>query len=308
LPFVEVKALHKAYGSTVAVEGVTFSIEKGTCYGLLGPNGAGKTTTIGIIAGTTNADRGEVLLDGERVGVESLQVKRRIGYVPQELALYEDLSAQDNLRFFGSLYGMSGARLKSAIESSLELAGLQDRSRELVRSYSGGMKRRLNISAALLHEPDFVILDEPTVGVDPQSRNQIFDALIALLEKGKTILYTTHYMEEVERLCDRVAIVDHGSVIADGALSDLHKLVPSCCFIEIELAEAPVARIGSLPGAISVEQNRNRLTVQVDDLTSGVPSVLSALGEGGAVVEDVRTQRASLEEVFLHLTGRTLRD
>ena len=308
MPFVEVRALHKAYGSSVAVEGVTFSIPKGSCYGLLGPNGAGKTTTIGIIAGTMNADGGEVLLDGERVGVERLSVKRRIGYVPQELALYEDLSALDNLRFFGSLYGLSGTALNEVVDAALELAGLQDRRRETVRSYSGGMKRRLNIAASLIHEPDLLILDEPTVGVDPQSRNQIFEALIALLQRGKTLLYTTHYMEEVERLCDHVAILDHGRVVADGTLSDLHKLVPSRHLVQIDL-EAPLkGPMRSSPGILSVGQERNTLTLELEDLNRDLPSILKSVGDAGGIFDDVRTPKPTLEEVFLHLTGRMLRD
>jgi ABC-2 type transport system ATP-binding protein len=217
--------LRKTFGSTVAVDDVSFGVEKGQLVGLLGPNGAGKTTTVSMIAGLLTPDRGDVLIGGARLSGDTDPKKRKIGIVPQDLALYDELSARRNLRFFGALYGLSGAALEAAIASTLELVGLADRIDDLVKAYSGGMKRRLNLAAGLLHDPDILLLDEPTVGVDPQSRNAIFENLELLKRRGKALLYTTHYMEEVERLADRIVVVDHGKVIADDTLDGLQSRV-----------------------------------------------------------------------------------
>jgi linearmycin/streptolysin S transport system ATP-binding protein len=213
--------LRKSFGSLVAVDDVSLTIEKGQLLGLLGPNGAGKTTTVSMIAGLVTPDRGEVRIDGQKLTGDTDPAKRKIGLVPQELALYEELSARDNLRFFGALYSLSGAGLDRAIASVLELVGLAERARERVKVFSGGMKRRLNLAAGLLHDPDILLLDEPTVGVDPQSRNAIFDNLEQLKKQGKGLLYTTHYMEEAERLADRIVVIDHGRVIANDTLAGI---------------------------------------------------------------------------------------
>lgn len=252
--------LHKSFGSTRAVEGVSFSVERGQLVGLLGPNGAGKTTTVSMIAGLVAPDRGTVTIGGASVSSDDDPVKRRLGLVPQDLALYDELTARANLRLFGSLYGLSGEVLDRAIGSSLTLVGLSDRGHDRVKTFSGGMKRRLNLAAGLLHDPDILLLDEPTVGVDPQSRNAIFDNLEQLKSRGKALLYTTHYMEEAERLADRIVIIDHGRVLADDTLSGLRARVPAGPDGKARLAEAG--------------------------------------GEGGA----------SLETLFLTLTGRSLRD
>jgi linearmycin/streptolysin S transport system ATP-binding protein len=217
--------LRKAFGSLVAVDDVGFSIESGQLVGLLGPNGAGKTTTVSMIAGLLTPDRGDVLIGGQRLMSDTDPAKRRIGLVPQDLALYEELSARDNLRFFGALYGLTGDALNKAIASALELVGLADRVGDKVKTFSGGMKRRLNLAAGLLHDPDILLLDEPTVGVDPQSRNAIFDNLEVLKRRGKALLYTTHYMEEAERLADRIVVIDHGRVIANDTLRGLQAQV-----------------------------------------------------------------------------------
>ena len=222
-----VSHLRKTFGQLVAVDDVSFSLGPGELVGLLGPNGAGKTTTVSMIASLVTPDRGEVLLDGRRIVGDTDPGKRKIGLVPQDLALYDELSARDNLRFFGSLYSISGGALDAAIGRAAELVGLADRSREAVRTFSGGMKRRLNLAAGLLHDPDVLLLDEPTVGVDPQSRNAIFDNLETLKARGKALLYTTHYMEEAERLADRIVVIDHGKVIADDTLAGLHARVPA---------------------------------------------------------------------------------
>jgi ABC-2 type transport system ATP-binding protein len=245
---LEVRGLRKAYGELLAVREVSFSLGAGEVLGLLGPNGAGKTTTVSMISGIVSPDAGQVLVGGAPLAGDTDVKKRRIGLVPQDLALYDELSALANLRFFGSLYDLDSAALDSAIASSLQLVGLSERARDRVGTFSGGMKRRLNLAAGLLHDPDILLLDEPTVGVDPQSRNAIFSNLETLKSRGKALLYTTHYMEEVERLADRVVIIDHGRVIASDTLDGLQQYAP--------------------------------------------------VGAG----------RASLEAIFLALTGRTLRD
>jgi ABC-2 type transport system ATP-binding protein len=275
---LRVENLVKRYGDRVAVDRVSFEVEKGQTVGLLGPNGAGKTTTLSIITGLVVADSGSVHVGGASITSDPNAVKRQIGLVPQDLALYDEISARANLEVFGGLYGLSGATLARAIDGALSRVGLADRSRELVRGYSGGMKRRLNIAGALLHDPDIILLDEPTVGVDPQSRNAIFDNLEALKARGKTIVYTTHYMEEAERLCDRIVIIDHGRVLADDTLGGLQ------------------ARV----------QSQSRLLIDIDPAAG--PSALRALAEAGIDVRGSTTESASLESVFLTLTGRSLRD
>ncbi len=304
---VKVSDLAKSYGARTAVNGVSLSIPRGVCYGLLGPNGAGKTTTISMIAGTLDPDRGSVLIDGKTVRTHDLESKRQIGYVPQDLALYEEMSAHDNLKFFSMLYGLSGAEMSRAIDSSLQATGLSDRRKEPVRQFSGGMKRRLNIGIALLHDPTFLILDEPTVGVDPQSRNLIFETLEDLLKVGKTILYTTHYMEEVERLCASVAIMDDGKVIADDRISALidglhenNKVVLGLDTIQ------PLERL-NLDASLRATIVGHKLTITLDDIGAQLPPLLDSI-RAIAKVETVETVRPTLEQVFLHLTGRSLRD
>jgi len=223
---LEIRTLRKSFGDLVAVNDVSFVVKAGELVGLLGPNGAGKTTTVSMITGLLRPDHGEVLIAGAPLGGDTDPKKRRIGLVPQDLALYDELSARANLRFFGSLYNLTGKALDTAIQSTLELVGLADRARDSVKTFSGGMKRRLNLAAGLLHDPDILLLDEPTVGVDPQSRNAIFDNLEVLKAQGKALLYTTHYMEEAERLADRIVVIDHGRVVADDTLTGMQRLVP----------------------------------------------------------------------------------
>jgi ABC-2 type transport system ATP-binding protein len=222
---LHVKSLRKTFGKLVAVDDVSFTVDRGQLVGLLGPNGAGKTTTVSMVAALVTPEKGEVLVGGARLAGDTDPKKRQIGLVPQDLALYDELSARANLRFFGALYSLSGAALDQAIAAAMDLVGLTDRLNDLVKTYSGGMKRRLNLAAGLLHDPDILLLDEPTVGVDPQSRNAIFENLELLKSRGKAILYTTHYMEEVERLADRIVVMDHGRVIADDTLSGLQSRV-----------------------------------------------------------------------------------
>jgi ABC-2 type transport system ATP-binding protein len=227
LAMLEIRSLRKSFGALVAVDDVSFTVERGQLVGLLGPNGAGKTTTVSMIAGVGRPDRGDVLIEGRRLAGDADPPKRRLGLVPQDLALYEELTAGDNLRFFGALYGLTGRALDDAMARALELVELADRARDRVKTFSGGMKRRLNLAAGMLHNPDIVLLDEPTVGVDPQSRNAIFENLEVLKGRGKALLYTTHYMEEAERLADRIVVIDQGRVIADDTLTGLQSRVAS---------------------------------------------------------------------------------
>ena len=305
---LEVRELRKRFGSLEAVKGVSFDVPKGICFGLLGPNGAGKTTTISAIAGTLEPDSGSVSVLGKPVGLNRYDAKRHIGYVPQELAVYDELDARDNLRFFGSLYGLSGAALNSSVDYALKVAALTDRAREPVKKYSGGMKRRLNIGVALLHRPDLLVLDEPTVGVDPQSRNAIFDTLRSLQDDGMTLLYTTHYMEEAEKMCQRVAVMDHGEIVAEDTIAGLQKLVPSKNTVRIELdaelAQPIVWPSGFKPGLV----DGTTITLDLDDLGQGLAAALQHLHDQGLRVAAVETHETSLEEVFLYLTGKNLRD
>jgi ABC-2 type transport system ATP-binding protein len=234
---LEARNLQKSYGDLIAVDGVSLTAGGGETVGLLGPNGAGKTTTVSIIVGLIRPNRGEVLIEGRRLASDTDPVKRRIGLVPQDLALYDELPARDNLALFGALYGLDCSTLKRAMADALELVGLADRAKDKVGTFSGGMKRRLNLAAALMHDPQILLLDEPTVGVDPQSRNAIFDHLETLKSRGKTLIYTTHYMEEAERLCDRIVIIDHGKVIANDTLHGLYRLLPVSNVLVVELED-----------------------------------------------------------------------
>src|SRR5690349_16038902 len=231
-----VDALCKSYGSLKAVDNLSFRVAQGEAFGLLGPNGAGKTTTIGMIVGSLRPDTGRVTVDGESDPTRPA-IRRRIGVAPQALALYQDLTAEENLAFFGTLYGLTGSKLAERVAWALEFAGLQDRKADRVSGYSGGMQRRLNLVCGLLHDPPVILLDEPTVGVDPQSRNAIFDSIERLKRDGRTILYTTHYMEEAERLCDRVAIIDHGAILAIDTVEALLRRHGGDPTVEIEFPE-----------------------------------------------------------------------
>jgi ABC-2 type transport system ATP-binding protein len=310
---LEATGLRKRFGAVTAVDGVSLGVEAGSCTGLLGPNGAGKTTTVSIIAGLTRPDGGSVKIGGAPLTGETDARKGQIGLVPQELALYDELPGRDNLATFGSLYRLAGAALERAVRDALAFVGLSDRGGDKVKTYSGGMKRRLNLAAALLHDPALLILDEPTVGVDPQSRSAIFDNLEALRARGKGILYTTHYMEEAERLCQRIVIVDHGKVIADDDLRGLERLVPPSRTLLVDLdaePDAPPAWLGDLraqPGVERAELDGARLAVTLADLARA-PGVLGFLGAQKQAISHFNTERADLESIFLQLTGRKLRD
>jgi ABC-2 type transport system ATP-binding protein len=306
---MRVIGLKKAYGKLQAVDGVSFEVDKGETLGLLGPNGAGKTTTVSMIAGLIAPDSGQVLIDGAPVVGDTNPVKRRIGLVPQDLALYDELPAQANLELFAALYGIGGAQAARVVDEALSLVGLRDRARDRAGTFSGGMKRRLNLAAALLHDPDILLLDEPTVGVDPQSRNAIFDNLETLKKRGKTLVYTTHYMEEAERLCDRIVIVDHGQVIANDTLAGLYRKLPATNKLVIDLVDGrELAGVGDVRGVQSTELKGNRLSVWLEDLSDGAPGVLAWLSSGGYRYDHIATEAPTLETVFLTMTGRSLRD
>jgi ABC-2 type transport system ATP-binding protein len=308
---LEVNGLSKSYGKQMAISGVSFRADRGETIGLLGPNGAGKTTTVSIIAGLLNADSGEVLIEGNKVKSDTDPVKLKIGLVPQDMALYDQLTARDNLTFFAALYSISGGSAKHAIDDALNLVALSERANDKVKTFSGGMKRRLNLAAALLHDPQILLLDEPTVGVDPQSRNAIFDNLETLKKRGKTLIYTTHYMEEAERLCDRIVIIDHGKVVANDTLQGLHKLLPVTNVIAVELDRADRFKpeeMLALPEVKSAAVDQSTLRVGVHDLSRGAPGVLRWLSENGHSYHHVSSEQPNLETVFLTLTGRSLRD
>jgi ABC-2 type transport system ATP-binding protein len=309
---LEVKALRKAYGAIAAVDDVSLQAGAGETIGLLGPNGAGKTTTVSIIAGLLRPDSGEVRIQGRPLGGDTDPLKWKLGLVPQELALYDELSALENLSLFAALYNLSGSQARKAIGEAMELVGLADRINDRVKTYSGGMKRRLNLAATLLHDPQILLLDEPTVGVDPQSRNAIFDNLEMLKQHGKTLVYTTHYMEEAERLCDRIIIIDHGKVIANDTLQGLYRLLPGSNVLVIELESAmdgaALDKLRSLGEVRTVEQQGPSLRVGVGDLATHTPRVLQWLVDHSYSYRHVVSERADLETVFLTMTGRSLRD
>ena len=308
---LRVEGLVKSYGARRAVDGVSFQVLAGQTVGLLGPNGAGKSTTVSMLCGLLRPDAGQVLLDGQAVTTGAAGVKRRIGLVPQDLALYEDLSAHENLRLFGALYGLKGKALNERIEHVLGLVNLVDRTRDKPATFSGGMKRRLNIAAALLHDPDLLILDEPTVGVDPQSRNAIFDTLEALQAQGRALIYTSHYMEEVERLADHIVIIDHGKVLADDSPAALHRKLAAKALLRVELAQPAGAglldALRSQAGVTALASEGTTLDIGLTDNVDAVPLLGWLQGQGQRPVH-FATARASLEDIFLDLTGRTLRD
>jgi ABC-2 type transport system ATP-binding protein len=306
------ESLEKSFGTRKAVDNVTFRISLGECYGLLGPNGAGKTTTISIACGLLEPDSGSVEICGEKLFYHSTAPKMHIGYVPQEIALYSELSTSKNLEFFGHLYGLSGSHLHKRVKEVLEIVGLQDRANERISNFSGGMKRRANIAAGLLHNPRLLVLDEPTVGVDPQSRNAILESVEALRNEGMAILYTTHYMEEAARLCDRVGIIDAGKIIAEGTQKELVSKISSGDTVKVDVGEdvqKAVKILNSLPGITKVTEANGELLVGYESSKNGiVKQIVSELDGFGVEVRSVYVIEPNLEDVFLSLTGKELRD
>jgi ABC-2 type transport system ATP-binding protein len=310
-PSLECRELRKVFGRLVAVDGVGFSIAQGETYGLLGPNGAGKTTSISMIAGLLERDEGDVLVDGRLLTTRSVAAKRAIGLVPQDIAFYPDLTGRENLVFFGRLYGLSGAELRSRVEEVLSIVGLADRAGDRSEEYSGGMKRRLNIAIGLLHRPKLLILDEPTVGVDPQSRNAILESVERLSLEGMAVLYTTHYMEEAERLCDRVAIIDQGRIVAEGTRRELVELVGGRDRVRILLngsLQAAARAVCGVQGIEGADVRDGGVDLVARDAAQRLNDILTSVTAAGATVTSVHVEEPNLEAVFLHLTGRALRD
>jgi len=302
---IKAENLKKSYGPTVAVDDVSFEVQKGQTFGLLGPNGAGKTTTIQLLCGLLKPDAGKITLDG-KTDPGLIDVRLSLGVVPQALALYEELSALENLRFFGKIYGLSGQKLKERVNNCLDIAGLAQRSKERVSKYSGGMKRRLNMVCSLLHDPPILLLDEPTVGVDPQSRNLIFETIESMSKKGRTIIYTTHYMEEAQRLCDKVAIIDHGKILEMDSVENLIAKHGGPSHIEAEFEEklSDVNKIKSFVDDKNMQFDGTKISFQTD-----LPmESLAKLNSSGVRFLSLKVQTANLEDVFLNLTGRRLRD
>jgi ABC-2 type transport system ATP-binding protein len=310
-PVLVAEGLVRRYGDLTAVDGVSAHIDPGETFGLLGPNGAGKTTTISVIAGLIPADAGTVTVAGEVMGPGEVGVKRHIGLVPQDLAIYPELTARENLSYFGRLQGLRGQGLAQRTDEVLTLLGLADRAAEATKNFSGGMKRRLNIGIGLLHRPALLILDEPTVGVDPQSRNSILEAVEALSGEGIAVLYTTHYMEEAERLCDRIAIMDSGRIQAEGTRSELLTLTGDLDHIRLAGAGAGPGvtdALRALPAVAAVAGDRRTLMLTVRDAPAAVAGIVTTATAAGMELRDVEITRPDLESVFLHLTGKALRD
>jgi len=308
---IQVSNLHKSFGEIKAVQGVSFDVQPGEIFGLLGPNGAGKTTTISMLATLLRPDEGDAFVMGHSIRRDPMAVKSVLGVVPQEIALYEDLSARENLTFWGKMYGLRGARLRQRVNQVLELIGLSDRANGRVGTFSGGMKRRVNIGVALLHKPEVIYMDEPTAGIDPQSRRNILDSVVTLKDQGMTVLYTTHYMEEAQELCNHIAIMDHGRVMACGTHEELVQLVGEQTRIDLTLNVEAVRVLETwqaIEGVSRVSTENGLVTVLVKDSNLVLPRLFEAATRLSARITSVDIREPNLEAVFLHLTGRALRD
>jgi ABC-2 type transport system ATP-binding protein len=308
---LEARGLRKTFGDRVAVDDVGFHIAAGETYGLLGPNGAGKTTTISMVCGLLERDAGEVTVAGRRVDTRTTEAREAIGYVPQELAIYPDLTGRENLRFFGRMYSLAGEELDRRVDQVLEIVDLADRASDRTGEYSGGMKRRLNIGLGLLNQPRLLVLDEPTVGVDPQSRNAILSSVERFREQGMAVLYTTHYMEEAERLCDRVGVIDEGHLMAEGTRRELVALVGQEDRVSLQATgdlAAAEAAVRALEAVVDGSRRDEGLELVVRDARRALPQILTTVAEAGVDVTAVEVAEPNLEAVFLHLTGKALRD
>jgi len=309
---LETVELRKTFKGKTAVEEVSLYLDKGESVGLIGPNGAGKSTTISMISTLLKPTGGDVRLNGRSVIKEPQAIRKVLGVVPQEIALYEELSAYENLKFFGRVYGLRGKELEAKIQELLEIVGLRERQKELIKTFSGGMKRRINITAALLHDPKIVIMDEPTVGIDPQSRNHILDTVRLLnRDKGTTVLYTSHYMEEVEQLCARMYVMDHGRIIASGTKEELQLILSGEDTLLIGLNRPNPglsADLQAMDNVRRLEETEQGLKLNVLKNSRVLPAIVQAAERHRVQITNIHVQSPSLEDVFLHLTGRTLRD
>ena len=312
-PILEVQNLVKRFGDFTAVDGVSFDIQEGEVFSLLGPNGAGKTTTISMLSCLLTPTEGDAIIGGHSITKEPMAVKQIIGIVPQDIALYEDLNARENLEFWGRMYGMRGAALKHRVAEVLEQIGLADKAKQRIKTYSGGMKRRVNIGVGLLHKPRILFMDEPTVGIDPQSRRNILDSIKDLNTQGMTVLYTTHYMEEAEELSNRVGIVDHGKLIALGTQKELTQMVGQLEALRLHIPEGQdttplVDSLHSLPEVKQVTVADHEIVLIVPDAQEALSPVFRQADKLGFKIRSVDIEEPNLEAVFLHLTGRALRD
>lgn len=310
MAIVEAKDLMKRYGSQVVLDHVTIDIQKGEIVGLVGPNGAGKTTFIHSLVGLIGTDSGEIKVFGKKFKNASNEIKSDLGLVTQELTIFDDLTARENLQFFGGLYGLKGSELKENVERVLEIVGLVDYAKKRPSTFSGGMKRRLNIACALVHQPKFVIMDEPTVGIDPQSRNHIQETVKTLQKQGTTILYTTHYMEELQSIASRIVIMDLGHVIAEGTVKELIRTIQHEEKIFLEMPHATrdfIDEVKSINGVKNVLQDEDELTIVSNVDAQNLNTILKAADRYGGV-KSINSEKPKLEDVFLTLTGKTLRD
>ena len=308
---IKVRSVSKSFGNIEAVKNVSFTIEKGEIFGILGPNGAGKSTIVNILNTLVKPDKGDAIIDGANIKDNGDIIKLIMGVVPQEIALYEELSAYENMMFWGGLYDISTTELKANVDNTLEIVGLSSRKNDRIKTFSGGMKRRINIACSLLHNPKILVLDEPTVGVDPQNRNHIFEVIERLNNEGMTIIYTTHYMEEAERFCDNIAIIDVGRIIAQGTLKELRQISDVKDLLIIKLANADnetITRIMSANPLIRFDSTSSTLKVECGNIGNDTSIFINQIQNSGGIIERIYTQGTNLESIYLKLTGKELRD
>lgn len=308
---IEIDKLVKKFDDFVAIDNISLSIDEGEIYGLLGPNGAGKSTTISTICGLVRPSSGDIKIMGTSIKKHDVNIKRKIGLVPQKISIYEDFTAKENISFFGELYGLRGRELKEAVERALEFVGLKEVKNKKSKEYSGGMLRRLNIACAIVHNPKIIIMDEPTVGIDAQSRNHILDSIKKLNEEGTTIIYTSHYMEEVESICTKIAIIDHGKVIVEGTKDELKSIVDDKKTLSLTLnsyEEINIEDIKSIKGVLSVYQDDNLVTINTSKNVNNLDKIINYFTRNEISIGDIGYREVTLETVFLTLTGRSLRE
>lgn len=311
MSIIEIKNLTKKFDDTIVVDNINLNIEKGEIFGLLGPNGAGKSTTISMICSLLHPTSGSIELLGVNAKKNSTEVKKSLGLVPQNIALYKEFTTYENIKFFGELYGLRGTNLKEGMEKALDFTGLSEFKDKKAKTFSGGMLRRLNIACAIIHKPKIIIMDEPTVGIDPQSRNHIMEAVRELNQNGTTVIYTTHYMEEVEALCSKIAIIDKGKIIAEGTKEELKDMISDKRTLSVtvnDVYELDINKINNVEGVMEVSIDDNTILINSSKEVSNLDKIIRVIEDQGAKILDLGFKEVSLETVFLSLTGRSLRD